>query len=138
MAGKAREIFQIRRQSGKICQNGLHGHKVAIIHHLRSRGVIRSTLARSGGLTVTVSLADQGIEFMRKIVLAAAVAGSALGLAACTPAEEATEAAEETMADTESVAEEAMAEGEEAAAEGEEAAAEGEEAAEEATEEAAE
>ena len=80
---------------------------------------------------------------MRKIVLAAALTGSALGLAACSGAtEEAADTAEETMADTESVADEAMAEGEEAAAEGEamaeDAMAEGEEAAEEVAEEAAE
>ena len=51
---------------------------------------------------------------MRKIVLAAAIAGSALGLAACAEAE--TEA-DETAADMEAVADDATAEVEEAAVE---------------------
>ena len=48
------------------------------------------------------SLADQGIELMRKIVLAAAIATSALGLAACSEtADTAGETADAMAADAE-------------------------------------
>ena len=51
-------------------------------------------------------LADQGFEIMRKIVLAAAIATSALGLAACSEtAEEAGEAVDAMAADAEANAE---------------------------------
>ena len=62
-----------------------------------------------------IPLADQGFELMRKIVLAAAIAGSALGLAACSEAaDEAADAADAMAADAEAVAEEATAEAGEA------------------------
>ena len=78
-----------------------------------------------GGAQIT--LADQGIELMRKIVLAAAIAGSALGLAACAEtADQADETADAMAADAEANAEamtdaageaaDAMAEGAEEAA----------------------
>lgn len=64
---------------------------------------------------MALSLADQGFELMRKIVLAAAIAGSALGLAACSEtAEQAGETADAMAADAEANVE-AMAEGAEGA-----------------------
>ncbi|MFW5634335.1 MAG: hypothetical protein ACOCYR_05530 [Erythrobacter sp.] len=76
------------------------------------------------------TLAEEGILFMRRIVLAAAIATSALGLAACgETAETADETVADMNADAESVADEATAAGEEAMAEMEEGMAEMEEGA---------
>lgn len=86
-----------------------------------------------------IPLADQGFELMRKIVLAAAIAGSALGLAACSEAaDEAADAADAMAADAEAVAEEATAEVADAAEEVADAAEEAVEEVTEAAEEAAE
>jgi len=86
-----------------------------------------------------IPLADQGFELMRKIVLAAAIAGSALGLAACSEAADEADAAADAMAaDAEAVAEEATAEVADAAEEVADAAEETVEEVTEAAEEAAE
>jgi hypothetical protein len=86
-----------------------------------------STLPCKG---MRVSFAEEGMHTMRKIILAAAIATSALGLAACSgeTATETEEAVDAMAADAEANAD-AAAEGAEAAvdatAEGAEAAAEG-------------
>lgn len=63
-----------------------------------------------------VPFVEQGIEIMRKIVLAAAIATSALGLAACgETADSVSETGDAMAADAESIADEATAAGEEVA-----------------------
>ena len=81
--------------------------RLTCLHHsfLGFICAIRSLLERAGfacgGRAVRSLFAVQGLLFMRKIVLAAAVAGAALTLAACSskPAEEASTEAP-AMADT--------------------------------------
>jgi hypothetical protein len=116
-------------------------------HYLRRRvGVRHSAWRDPAKWDVLFPLAEQGIQFMRKIILAAAIATSALGLAACQEtAKEAGETADAMAADAEANADaatEAVTEGAEAAGEtveaAGEAAAEGVEAAKESAEAAAE
>jgi len=90
--------------------------------------VLRLGAVASGGACLLI---DQGIEIMRKIFLAAAVTGSAFGLAACM--EPAGEADDAMVADAESNAD-AMAEADSA----DEGAVDGETAEETAEETAAE
>ncbi|MGQ7830014.1 hypothetical protein [Altererythrobacter sp. Z27] len=120
----------------RITQIRLRGHKMAIIYRPRSE-LLGSLCVRScfGGRAET--LADQGIKPMRKIVLAAAVAVSALGLAACSEtAEEAGETADAMAADAEANADAAVEATEEAVDATAEAAAEATDTAEAAAEEA--
>lgn len=128
----------MRPKNGQNHQIGLRRHKVAIIYATRS-GPSGLLCVWGPFMTHTESLADQGIEIMRKIVLAAAIATSALGLAACgETAEQADETADAMAADAEANAEAVEEAADEAADATAEAAADATEAVEEAVDEAEE
>lgn len=86
-------------------------------HYLegQSRGSQSGFGVRPEEQATRVLFVEQGIEIMRKIVLAAAIATSALGLAACgETADSVSETGDAMAADAESIAEDATAAGEEA------------------------
>jgi hypothetical protein len=85
-------------RAGRFCC--LHSAKFRII--CRPRSLLDKGRLCARRFAVRIPLAVQGLHFMRKIILAAAVAGAALTLAACSkPAEEAAPAADESAMATE-------------------------------------